>query len=311
MSQQFTTRTMSPDDIQPVTEIQTRYAASYPPREPVPAQLYLSPYFDNGQNVLCAVDESGRLIAYAPYLPHNDLAWVEIDTLPNLDDPTPVRDRLFAFLLERARQCGQCRLNFQYFPSEVERIGYALSRGAQYAYSIFFMTRDLSDPIPGFAGADNAASESPIPPGFSIRHWRMESEAEQRSYLDARNACFPEAPTSLSEWQYFITTPHWANGVNVSAFDGENLAASVLVYWEPDSSSGSTEDVFTLPLYRGKGLAYALLGEAMRYLKDHGLSRAQLQVKAENKSALTVYLKMGYQVAAESRVYQVKVTPAD
>lgn len=304
MSLSFTTRTMDPGDIQPVTEIQTRYAANHPPREPAPAQLYVSPYFNNGQSVLCAIDENGRVIAYAPYFPHNDLAWVEIETLPDLDDPTPVRDRLFAFLLERARECGQRLLNFQYFPSEVDRIDYAQSKGAQYVYSIFFMSRDLNEPIPGPADA-------PIPPGFSIRHWRMESEDEQRSYLDARNACFPEAPTSLSEWQYFITTPHWENGVNVAAFEGENLAASVLAYWDPSSSSGFTEDVFTLPPYRGKGLAYALLGEALRYLKNHGLSHAKLQVKAENRSALSVYLKMGYQVAAESRVYQVAVSPAN
>lgn len=297
MSITFTTRAITADDIQPVTEIQYRYAANHPPRTPAPAQIYVSPYFDNGQNVLCACDESGRLIAYAPFFPQNDLAWVEIETLPGLEDPTPVRDRLYAWLLERAQACGQRHLNFQYFPSETERIGYAQSKGARYVYSIYSMTRDLSEPIP----------EQALPAGFTFRRWRMESEAEQRAYLAARNACFPEAPTSLEEWQFFAGGPHWAEGINAAAFAGDDLAASVLVFWDPGSSSGSTEYIFTLPAYRGKKLARALLAESLRYLKEHGLLQAQLEVKAENESALGVYLGMGYQVAAESRVYQVEV----
>ena len=107
------------------------------------------------------------------------------------------------------------------------------------------MRRDLSLPIP----------EPIVPVGFSIRRWRMESEAEQRQYLEGRNACFPEAPTSLDKWRYFASTPLWERGTNMAAFAADQLAASVLVFWQPGSPTGFTEYVFTLAGYRGHGLA--------------------------------------------------------
>lgn len=293
MTASFTTRALTSADLPQLAEIQRAYAAAHPPRTPVATPIYVSPYFDHGQNVLCAFDGSGCLLGAAPYLPQNDLAWVEIETLPGAD--RAVRDTLFAWLVDRARQGGQTRLNFQYFPSEEERIGYVVGKGAQNVYSIFNMQRDLAHPIPAIA----------MPAGFTLRHWRMESEDEQRAYLAARNECFPEAPTNLEEWQFFASAPHWVEGINIAAFSGETLAASVLVYWDPGNPAGSTEFVFTIPAYRGKGLVRALLAEALRYLKARGLSMATLEVKAENEKALSAYFDLDYHVVAESRVYQV------
>ncbi|MEW5870048.1 MAG: GNAT family N-acetyltransferase [Chloroflexota bacterium] len=148
------------------------------------------------------------------------------------------------------------------------------------------MRRDLALAIPAL----------PMPEGFSLHRWRMESEAEQRQYLKGRNACFPEAPTSLEEWQYFAHSPYWEQEINMAAFVGEHLAASVLVYWQPGSPTGSTEHVFTLPRYRGHRLSRVLLAEALGYLKSHGLQYASLEVKAENNAALGSYIGMGYKV---------------
>jgi len=159
------------------------------------------------------------------------------------------------------------------------------------------MRRDLQQPIPSL----------PMPEGFTRHPWRMESEYEQHQYLEGRNECFPEAHTTLEEWQYFIRTPLWEQGINLAAFAGERLAASVLVFWEPGSPFGSTEYIFTRSEFRGQGLARTLLSAGMQYLKDHGLKAANLEVKAENRSALTVYLGLGYEVVAESCIYVVEV----
>lgn len=293
----FITRTLSANDVEQLEGLQKLYVQAYPPRQPTPAPLYLSPYFAEGQNVLCAFDPAGALLAFAPYFPQNDLAWVEVEARPGLENAAEVKEALWQWILGRARQDGLKKLCFQYFPNEVEAIEFAGRQGGVYSYSIFAMRRDLQQAIPALAMAE----------GFGLRRWRMESEAEQHQYLEGRNECFPEAPTSLEEWQFFARSTWWEQGVNMAAFDGERLAASVLVFWEPGSSSGSTEYVFTRAEYRGRGLARTLLAEAMQYLKDHGLQYAVLEVRAENRAALGAYLGLGYEVTAESQVYVVEV----
>ena len=137
----------------------------------------------------------------------------------------------------------------------------------------------------------------------TLLQWRIESEAEQRQYLAGCNTCFPEAPTSLKEWQYYVRTPLQGQGINIAAFAGEQLAASVLVFWPPGSPAGSTEYVFTLAEYRGLGLARVLIAEALSYLKAHGLQYASLEVKAENRAALGVYTGLGYEIESKTKVY--------
>ncbi len=286
---------MTWDDVPELDQLQQRYTALYPPRKPNPSPMYASPYFADGKNTMCAFDENGCLVAFAPYFPQNDLAWVEVEALPDLGGTAEVKEALWTWLLERARQDGMKKLCFQYFPNEAEAIDFARSKGASCNWNIYGMQRNLEQPIP----------QVTVPDGFTLRRWRMESEAEQRQYLDARNTAFPESPTSIEEWQFFATAPVWEQGNNMAAFCGDDLAASVLIYFEPGSPVGSTEYVFTRPQYRGKGIARFLLAESLRYLNDRGLKFAGLEVKAENRAALRVYVDLGYEVTSESGVYEV------
>lgn len=297
----ITLQALTPAGLPALQALQQAYFSRNPGRQPVDAHIYLSPYFAGGQNVLCAHDESGRLLAYAPYFPQNDLAWVDIQAQPALEDAAAVQDALFEGLLGLARRHGQACLNFQYAPFETASIDYAKSRGADCAYHIYNLQRDLNAPI----------AEAPLAPGFCLRRWRMESEPEQTEYLAARNECFPEAPTTLAEWQFFAGSPLWQSGINIAAFTADaqppELAASVLVFWEPGSPAAATEYIFTRPAYRGRGLAGALITAALRYLKESGLQAAVLEVKAANTAALSVYTNLGYRLTGETEVWQVKI----
>jgi ribosomal protein S18 acetylase RimI-like enzyme len=275
-----------------LAELQARYVAQNPGAVCVPAEFYLSPYFGGGENVRCAWNERAELLAYAVFFAQNELAWVEIRCQPGEAGLEEVRDTLFAWLWERAVAGGQEQLAFQYLPGESEAIAYALARGSEKAYSIYRMARDLSQPIP----------DCPLPGGFTLRRWRMETLAEQQAYVAARNACFPEAPTTIEEWQYFCTTPLWQQGRCIAGFAGEDLAGGVTVFWEPDSAAASTEYIFTRQEYRGRGLARALVAEALRYAKEQGRQAAVLEVRAENEQALGLYLSQGYCVVLESWV---------
>jgi ribosomal protein S18 acetylase RimI-like enzyme len=295
----ITLRTFLETDVDALNGLLAQYCQAHPPRTSPPAQFYLSPYFDGGQDVMCAFDEQGRLAGYAPFFAQGEHAWAEVMTPPEQGCGEQVRAALWDWLLERARRGGQARLYFQYYPHESEALRFVEGKGGQRRYGIYLLRRDLSQRIPSL----------PVPPGFNLRRWRMESENEQSQYLEGRNLCFPEAPTSLEEFQYFTQTPLWAQGVNIAAFAGEQLAASVLVFWEPESPAGSTEYVFTLPEYRGRGLARVLLAESLDYLNANGLLFAQLEVKAANRAALRVYVPLGYEVSGETAVYEVTVAP--
>jgi ribosomal protein S18 acetylase RimI-like enzyme len=312
----ITIRPMNSADVPVVFALQQKYERVYPDAQIVPGELYLSPAFHDGQDVFCAL-EDGRLLAYAPVylqlvdgpgeLP--DVVWMEIKADPDLPDPRPVKNALYQSVQAHLQEImppdrnRPLRLSFQYRPVETEAIEYVQSIGFACTESVFALGRDLRDPIPN----------PPVPEGIDLRHWKMESEAEQLAYVKARNECFPEAPISLGEWQYILGAPMWVEGTTIAAFDGHELVGNVAVFWneaenaKSGTKAGYTEYIFVRPGWRGRGIAQAMIAEGMRYLQAHGMEQARLEVRALNEGALGVYKKLGYQVLSESRFYSKMV----
>jgi ribosomal protein S18 acetylase RimI-like enzyme len=300
-----------------VLDLQSAYSAVYPDAPVVPGEVYLSPAFEDGRNLFCAIDECGSLVGYAPLYPvlmreSSDLPhtlWTEIKAHPACDAPNEIKDQLFEQILLRARAVTNefpghpVHLTFQYFPSETASIEYVLSRGCHYIDSVFTMRRDLSKEIWSVSPAD----------GIMIRPWRMESEAEQQQYVRARNECFPEAPLALGEWQYFMQSPQWSVGTTFAAFDGDELAGNVAVFWDEAENQGSgkkigfTEYIFVRPPWRGKNIARSLVSAGLAYLKEREFAEAHLEVRAKNSGALRLYPDLGYEVTRESRFYVLEL----
>src|SRR5215207_9957837 len=109
---------------------------------------------------------------------------------------------------------------------------------------------------------------------ITIRPWRMESEAEQQQYVRARNEYFPEAPVGLEEWRYFMQSPQWSVGTTFAAFDGDELAGNVAVFWDEAENQrfGNkmrfTEYIFVRPRWRGKSIARYLICAGLEHLKQ-------------------------------------------
>ncbi len=313
----FTIRPFTPADSTQLVELQQAYASRYPGAPVYPVELYLSPAFHYGQDVTCAlVKDSGeeRIVAYAPVyaqilssgpseLPNR--IWTEIKARPGLTDADIIKDALLEHLTWRAQELVQpfperaARLIFEYRTHETEAIQYVQSRGFQYAESVFTMHRSLNAPFP--------SSENPQ--GIEIRRWKMESEPEQRAYVAARNECFPEAPITLEEWQYYLRSPQWAVGTMIAAISGRELVGAVQVYWNEEGNQqagrkiGFTEDIFVREPWRKRGIARAAIVEGMRYLKENQLEEAVLNVRALNENALGLYKELGFQVGQVSRFY--------
>lgn len=170
-----------------IAELQTAYSAIYSDAPVISGEVYLSPAFENGQNLICAIDENGKLVGYAPLypvlmrdasnLPHT--LWTEIKVHPNEEAPNEIKDRLLEQIVIRAREVTDgfpghpIHLTFQYFPSETASIEYVQFKGCKHTESVFTMRRDLAQVVP------NPVSVK----GVRLHPWKMESEAEQRMYV--------------------------------------------------------------------------------------------------------------------------------
>jgi len=291
--------------------LQKAYSVAYPDAPVIPGEVYLSPGFSG--NVFCAFDESGKLLGYAPLYPvlmrdesrSPHTLWTEVKARPESDALIEIKDQLFERILLRARELTRempghlIHLTFQYFPSEAASIAYVTAKGCEHTESVFTMKRDLSCEIPPAQEMD----------GITIRPWRMESEAEQQMYVQARNECFPEAPVELGEWQYFMSSPQWSVGTTFAAFNGDELVGNVAVFWDEVENQrsgkliGFTEYIFVRPNWRGRNLARSLVNAGLAYLKEQGLNEAHLEVRARNANALSLYNDLGYEVVRESRFY--------
>ena len=305
-------RNFTPDDIPQVMELQQAYQKGYPNAAVIPGEAYLSPSFCDGKNIFCAFDEGGILQGYAPLFPVLTEApeaphtiWAEVKVSPELGYPLEVKDALFERILDRAKEVVQTcpghpvQLSFQYHPSETSSIEYVTSRGGIYSESVFRMMCDLTQELPAV----------PSPEQIEVRPWRMESEKEQRAYVQARNEVFSDAPVTLADWQAFLHLPSWETGTTFTAFDQQEIVGSVTVYWDESISQqvgrkiGFTEYIFVRKNWRKRGIAPFMIYQGLIYLKQHGREAALLEVKATNQRALDLYYGLGYQLVDESRLY--------
>jgi len=312
---QFYIREFLASDTETIVALQQKYSRKYPAAPVIPGEVYLSPGFHGGKSVFCAFSHDGELLGYAPLyaclaqgntaLPH--IVWAEIktDSEMMMDDAVPLKEDLFQRLLRRTKEIvhetpgHETHLTFQYYPSEIPSIRFVLSKGCKYTESIYRMCRELKgNPLPD-------VPVNPLPDGITIRRWRMETVPEQQAYVLAHNEALPGSDINLEDWQHFLHSPQWSVGTTLTAFEGERIAGSVAVYWiEADNQKvGFTEHVFVRSDLRGQGIARHILCEGMRYLQEHGLENAYLEVRAKNQAALRVYERLGYRVVEESRLY--------
>ena len=308
-----TIRKFNSSDIAQINRIQQEYKQVYPGFQAVPSEVYASAAFQEGQNVLCAIHPNGQVLAYAAIYPiyaaenssKAHIFWAELKVSPLISNLVFIKDSLFNSLLERAAILKSnipghdVLMNFQLLPEEIESITYLTNKNALLKESIYTMQRDLSSPI----------AQIDAPAGIDIRPWKMEGTAELAAYVQARNEAFPEAPIQLDEWVYFMQSEQWANGSNIAAFDGEQLAACMTVY--PDTSDqpgiGFSEYIFTRPAWRGRRIALPLICRGLSYLKTLGLNIAQLDVRSDNQKAIRLYEVSGYKVVKESGVYSISI----
>ena len=312
----ITIRNFKPEDIALVYELNRKYRKAYPETSEVQAEVYNSPEFEGGKNVFCAFDETGALAGYAPVYPclaeagsgNQNVLWVDIKADPDFRDKTLLRDMLFEKMTARAVEISNnapvknTRICCCYSPKETGIIDFFLSKGFMLTDGIYNLARDLGKPV----------TVTTIPEGLEIIEWRMETEKERAKYIESYNTVFPEKPWSVEGLEYFMRSDMWVGGTAITAFSGNDIAGSIMLYWAPGQTEGErrlacTENIFVMPQWRRKGLGSCLIGRGLSYLARHGAKTALLEVRVNNIKALDIYKRMGYTIVKEQKVLEYHI----
>jgi hypothetical protein len=250
-------RNFKPDDVARISGLDKKYNKAVPDSSAVQAEVYNSPEFEEGKNVFCAFNEEGALVGYASIYPvlaaegsgYSNVLWSEIKVDPDFQNKRLLWDLLFDKMMARAVEIRNSapvkntKICFCHFSTETESITYALSKGFEHCDGIYNMSRELCEPI----------IESAVPEGLEVIEWRMETKEEKMKYINAYNTAFPEKPWNVEGLEYFMKSDMWIDGTTITAFNGTDIAGSIMLYWKTDGEiengkkQAFTEYIFVMP----------------------------------------------------------------
>lgn len=268
----------------------------------------LSPGFEEGRNICVAFDEAGNLAGYASILPHSlSVQWggaqvlrFDLVTWPGVAREDALKDGFLAWARGRAEELfpldGGPRpvLMARLDAGNCAAVDYLSARGFAYMESEYTLCRDL-----GVWIVDCAP-----PAGIEVRAWRMPSQADKETYLAAYHQVFAGSTFCMDDLENFCHSEMWMAGTTFSAFSGERLVGSVMACYDPNLKRnaeriGLIEHVFVLDGERGRGIGSAMLGQALLYLKQRGLRRAQVDLTASSPEAVCFFESAGFELARE------------
>ena len=104
-----------------------------------------------------------------------------------------------------------------------------------------------------------------------------------------------EAPP-LERVQQFVADGLEKDAVQFVALDGERVVgwADILPDWAHALAHRGHVGMGLLPAYRGRGLGTWLLSACIDKATAQGLTRIELEVRADNAAAIALYRKMGF-----------------
>ncbi len=312
MTNLYSIQNHSSEKLHRLAQFIQRYRNAYPAAKLMAAEFYTyHPALENGRNVLCAVDAEGQMRGFAPMFPtplppvgepgtnpadpHS--IWMILLADPEAAKATEARGLLFDRLMVEVQRIGasfppgrRVLLSADLMACQKPDIDFLKEKGFEQCDGMFVMRRSQAKPVP----------EHCLPDGLEQRCGKLAAESEQTQYLQAYNRCFQEVPKTIEALRFLLESPLWKNGTALSAFDRLGApAGSILVYYDEKNAYWILDDVFTLPEWRGRGLAKSLIAEGLRICRSQSPRDAFLEVKQANLPAVSVYRAMGFEIIDE------------
>lgn len=118
----------------------------------------------------------------------------------------------------------------------------------------------------------------------------LDTVARERRYLAQTEAPPPERVEA------FVRENIASDAVQFVALDGATVVgwADILSHWASAFAHRGTLGIGVLPAYRGRGIARQLLLACLAKARATGLTRIELEVRADNTRAIRLYRAVGF-----------------
>ncbi len=211
-----------------------------------------------------------------------------------------------AILRERAaRDPDDATKVFQSFMISDRRVGADVllrQEGYQPVRFAFDLTRPNMENIP----------DAPLPREVEIR---PVEPSQLRAIWDAKEEAFRDlwgsVPSGEAAFDTWCDDPAWRRDLSCIAWSGDQVVGTVfvLVFEEDNQRQGRrrayTENITVQRSWRRRGIATALIAQALRNLREAGFDEASLSVDTQNTSgACGLYESLGYQRMRKWSLYR-------
>jgi len=291
-------RNFQSDEALKLSELQSRCVEFCPDTGKFEPGFWLSPGFQNGKNILVAEDRKGLMLGYAAttsaYYSNTLEArvfWIDLRSDPENVRHVAIKDALLERIIQRGREIKveenreRAAIGATYFAQGKASIDYLKARGFTHFETSLAMRKVF---------LDYSASASHVDGGIDIKPWKMELREEKVAYLAARETAFGYPLGRLDLLEHFTQSELWQNGTCFTAFSDRKIIGSVMAL-----ANGLLDYVFVLPEWRGRGIARALVLEALKFLQERDHTQAWLEVLSHNEAAVRLYRSLGFETFQE------------
>lgn len=191
---------------------------------------------------------------------------------------SPMADEMIAWAAARARSAGAAAIETSCIESDGPKAAFLARAGFRPLDDVMvFLARALDEPLPRWR----------LPDGYAIV-----SRADRPDLIGfTGNSCSHAAYAAVTN------APGYQDdlGLRVCYQDREVVAGCICWYDDVDRC-GEFEPVGTVDGHRGKGLAFAVMAQAMENLKRRGANRVYVRTGKANLPAVRLYEKLGFAV---------------
>ncbi|MER5479129.1 GNAT family N-acetyltransferase [Streptomyces sp. NPDC002734] len=162
-------------------------------------------------------------------------------------------------------------------------------------------------------------ADVPLPEGHTVEAYTAGNDADfslanDEAFLESRGGGVPMPP---ERWRELLGWQAFRPDLSFLLRDPAGAAAGMLLVfsWDADTEATGVRDaqvlrIGTRPGHRGRGVASALLGHALRAARDAGFDRVSLDAEADAPAAANaLFARVGFTVARTEVVHTLELTP--